>query len=404
MVSSRSRSSLGVALAFIAVVAFVAFAWWTWGPTRGDDPPAAPVIPPKCIVLITIDTLRADVLGAYGATRVKTPEIDRLAAESTLFERAYAPTPWTKPSIATLLTGLAPAVHGLTAGFRSNERLPPTVNLLAERMHAAGYETGALGYNVHVAVTDDFRRGFRDFLVLPHEYRPFPKELTDGVRMGDPTDAIAGLADRWMELRGDRPFFLWTHFYDPHVPYQPPEQFWTESQRAWPDPKLDYVPDGKPADGPQWQPAEDLRRQLRDLYESEVQYVDHAVGRIVRSLKRLGLYDDTLIVFTSDHGEEFWDHGGFEHGHALYDELLRVPLIVRAPRTAPRRVAERVAIDSLFATVLDACGTPEPRDDAIGPSLWRTVIDGATPPVRAALHAGFTLYWEPQRAVRFGRY
>ena len=121
-------------------------------------------------------------------------------------------------------------------------------------------------------------------------------------------------------------------------------------------------------------------------------------------MKRLGLYDDALIVLTSDHGEEFWEHGSFEHGHTLYDELLQVPLIVRTPQARSRRVSEPVGIDSVFATLLDACSAPGPRDDAIAPSLWPSVVDATAPPTSAPMFAAFTLYWEQLRSVRFDRY
>ena len=271
----RCGSSRAVLLVLCTVVLFGALAWKLIGP-RG--PAEVETARPRCVVLITIDTLRADTLGAYGAIRVETPAIDRLAEGSTVFERAYAPTPWTKPSIATLLTGLSPSVHGLTAGFHDNDPLPPTVTLLAERMREAGYETGALGFNPYCATTADFRRGFRDFFVLPHDDRTLPTELTQGVRQADPTDAIAGLADRWMEQQQDRPFFLWLHFFDPHVPYRPPKEFWTASHRANPKPREVFHMTGEARPGPWYQPPDEERHQLRGLYESEVQYVDSGWG------------------------------------------------------------------------------------------------------------------------------
>ncbi len=395
----RARSTRVLAVVGLVLIACGVGAWLL------IRPPAASKPAPGCVILITIDTLRADRLGCYGARRVRTPSLDRLAAESTLFERAYSPSPWTKPAVTSMLTGLDPAVHGIVSGGQDDPPLPGSVELLAERMHDAGYRTGAFGYNPYVAMVEDLRRGFRDYFIMPRLDAEIPLDLYEGIDPRDTTAAISGITERWLAQRGDERFFCWMHFYDPHLPYDPPKDYWTDDHRSQPDPAASRGPTEEMHSQPFYRPDDNERRQLRGLYDSEIQYVDDAVGRVIATLKRLGRYEDALIIVSSDHGEEFWEHGGFEHGHTAYDELLHVPLFVRTPHAASRRVATAVDTPSIYATIADACGL-EPAEHAFAtaPSLWPSIVEGVDPAPRDAIFAGFTLYWEPQRTVRFGRY
>jgi len=299
------------------------------------------------IVLITLDTLRADHLGCYGNEKVQTPNIDRLAAEGVLFEKAFASVSTTLPSHSTILTGLYPHQHGV----RDNGvyYLPEEQVTLGELLSDEGYATGAF---VSAFVLDrrfGIDQGFDTFddemenpLIAAEEesaeslpkYSKWWKE-----RWAKPYQRIGGsTVDRaieWIGAQGgDEPLFCWVHLFDPHMPYTPPK------------PWLDKLPEGYdgPMDGTMATVMEeseklggairneDLARMI-ELYGGEVAYTDHAVGRLLDALDAKGLRGRTLVILTADHGEGFGEHLGlcFEHSKSPYDEVLRVPLIVAAP-------------------------------------------------------------------------
>ena len=281
--------------------------------------------PPKTVVLVIIDTLRADHVGAYGYERDTTPNLDQLAAEGEHYTRAFAQSSWTLPAVSTLLTGQPPHVHGAGRTDAGVAPIQASVRTLAERLSAAGLTTGAFVNVVWLNPSSGAARGFDSY----------DFETTDGTnrRMRDAattTDA----AIRWIEKHKAEPFFLAVHYFDAHLTYDPPAPYGSM-----------FVPeDGAPLPSTFGSAQEifDVRSGARTLdeaeratligrYDGEIRYVDDQIARLRRKLASVGRWDDALIVVVADHGEEFWDHGGFEHGHSHYDEIIRVPLIVRHP-------------------------------------------------------------------------
>jgi choline-sulfatase len=277
-------------------------------------------------LLVTIDTLRADRVGAYGSDHGATPNLDALAAAGVRAEKAIAPTPLTLPSHATLLTGLYPPHHGV----RHNGifRLEDEAVTLAERFRDGGWSTGAVVGAVVLARRYGLDQGFGEY---DDQF-----EASQASATGYPersADEVTRAALAWVG-RQDRPFFLWVHYYDPHADYRAPEPF------ASAFPQLPY--------------------------EGEVAYVDAALGRLITGLAEAGRLDETVVAVTSDHGESLGEHGERTHSYGLYDATLSVPLVLRGPGLPPgRTVPGVVSIAAVAPTVLELAGLPElPRTDA----------------------------------------
>jgi len=358
------------------------------------------------VILLTVDTLRADRVLGTGTARVPTPAIDALAADSLVFSAARSAAPWTKPSLATLLTGVSPLVHGMT---NRRAQLPVELETLAERLRAAGYRTAGIGLNAHLERAFRFDQGFDDYA--------FPARHAHGVSLGakllerlapgrypevfPSTTAIADVALDWLDTQGDQPFFLWVHVLDPHWPYEPPAEWLADparEPRRWGEPSMvTNVQAGNT------KPGAEERARVEELYAGEIRYVDSELARILGALKQRGLYERSLVAFASDHGEEFWEHGRYEHGHTLYDEVLRVPLFLKPPGERPgRTVAADVSTEALVPTVLELLGVAhEPADftaRSLVPFLRAPESDAQEP-----LFAAGTYYFGDKRAVLFER-
>ena len=314
------------------------------------------------VIVISADTLRADRLSCYRRERaVATPGIDALADDGILFERSTSAAPWTLPSLASIMTGLSPSVHSVVD---VDSRLPDSVTTLAESMQRAGYHTGAIVLNDLLHPKSNLVQGFDDynFLTFPSYGRSIGRRALETVfPMHFPvpawptTDDVTARTLRWIEENRDRDFFLWVHYYDPHAPFTPPARYLPDAN---PPPRLGprFVSQRAVLSGIEI-PSRSERAWIEVLYSAEVKYLDDNVARLLEGLKVRGLYDRALVVFTSDHGEEFWEHGAQGHGHTLYQELLSVPLIVKLPGSSIRgRVAMRVSTESLMPTILDLCG------------------------------------------------
>jgi len=313
------------------------------------------------VIFVLVDTLRADYLGAYGFDGPVSPNLDRLAGEAVLFERAFAQAPWTKPSIASLFTSLAPETHrvlthdgkfGATAGDDgSTGALPAEATTLAESFAAAGYATAAFVANPWMLREHGFAQGF---------------EVWDqGQPMGLPRRAVGLLAAarQWLAARDPaKPFFLYLHLMDVHGPYEAPEEDWLavrDSAGLGPDRVLTLEEQGQlrpyllRAPWAQQEGADRLRT-WRGRYAAGVHAMDRQLGRFLSGLETSGVLDDAIVVVTSDHGEELADNGGWDHGHRLYDHQLRVPLLIRLPGGAGggHRVHEVVSLIDLMPTLL----------------------------------------------------
>jgi arylsulfatase A-like enzyme/Flp pilus assembly protein TadD len=291
-------------------------------PQRGE---AAPVPKPNVIV-ITVDTLRADHVGAYGYARARTPNIDALAASGVRFEKAYTPVPITLPSHACLMTGTYPMRNGMH-DFSGN-RLDPAMPTLASVLKAQGYATGA----VLGAAVLDRRFGLHQGFDFYYDHFDFNRMLETNLdAMERPGNLVMDQALAWLRKNSARRLFLWVHLYDPHHPYSPPPPY-----------------DAQFKDNP---------------YDGEIAFADAQIGRLLRYLKLGGLLSNTLIVFASDHGEGLGEHAEKTHGFFIYNSTLHVPLVMKLPASAAvarKQVADAVSLVDVMPTVLDALRIPPP--------------------------------------------
>lgn len=348
--------------------------------------------PAKNVVVLVIDTLRADKLRPFNAkTRVKTPVIDRFALEGVVFELAQSPENWTKPAVASILTGLHPQTHQQKTG---DAALPGSAELLSEHLKRQGFATGSFIANGYVSDRFGFDQGWDDY--------------TNYIREGKSTEAgdVFEEAGSWIEAHKDGRFFAYIQTIDPHVPYDPPAEY----LRMY-DP-VEYVGQIKPrmtgellekAKRTPPQVVFDSRdkQRLEALYDGEISKHDHFFGLFLERLAKLGLAEDTLVVVTADHGEEFDDHGSWGHGHSVYQELLHVPLMFRLPNRLPAgtRVADAVSTLDVSATVTDLLGVPGMAHDE-GHTLAGLMLGEA--PARPTV--AFSDFQDDRRVITTGRW
>jgi len=309
--------------------------------------------PSRNIVVITLDTTRADRLGSYGNRDGLTPNADAVAAEANVFEHCVAPMGTTSPSHATLFTGLNPTEHAV----RSNrDRLPDSIPTLAAELQKAGYTTGAFVSLRSMIQTAGLDRGFDH--VDRFEPKPGGKRgLTSLVREGAATLASAQSWFESVKQEGRQPFFAWLHYYEPHSPYVP-SPYSREMLK-------DYR--GKFADGVgvmvfgngRWMDSEQETRALGVLYDGRVQVADQLVGELLEGLRELYLLDDAIVVITADHGQALGDHGLPGHGRGMWQSILEVPCLIWDGRDRrPYRISERVGLIDLTPTLLELAGLP----------------------------------------------
>ncbi len=320
------------------------------------------------VLLVVVDTLRADHLGAYGYGRPTSPHLDALARRGTLFEKAWSAAPWTLPSVMSIITSRYPSSHRVE---NDGLKLAASIPTLAETMRGAGYATGAFVSHVYVGRQFGFDRGFdtfEDFGVSAPGYRP-------ETRMEPTADRVTTAASEWVRAQGNRPFFLMVHYFDPHWPYDPPEAYRSMFPSAYAGP-LDagYDAISRFKDPLVEMPA-DYRRFLIDRYDGEIRFTDDQIGALIEAVEAAGRGSRTWVIVTGDHGEEFKDHGSIGHGRQLYEEVIRVPLIIAGPPGgerpgAPARpVATPVSGIDLFPTVLDLAGIAKAPAGLSGTSL-----------------------------------
>jgi len=357
------------------------------------------------ILLLSIDTLRADAVSALRPSAPPTASLDALASDSVVFTRAYSPAPWTLPTFSSLMTGVTPLVHGVR---KFEDRIPAQLTTLAEKMHEAGYRTAAFGDQLFLHPQHGIARGFDSYDLSPRDdlggslgSRMLGWAFPARFRRQLDTTQITDLTLAWLRAHASEDFFLWLHYFKPHGPYEPLPRY---RPKEPPPAGMDYKfsADNAIRSGALVITAEQ-RPWVRRLYESELHYVDDNVGRILAELKRLGIYDQMLIVFVSDHGEEFWDHDARAHGHTFYDELLRVPLFVKLPGGAAHdRRGELVCSGSVFPTLLDLAGIPFERPSlsyvSLAPLLGRTGDAYVETPILGSV----PLYFEDRESVVFG--
>jgi arylsulfatase A-like enzyme len=314
-------------------------------------------VPARSALIVTIDTLRADHVGALGGP-VATPVLDGLAREGALLLQATTPMPSTGPAHASLFSGLHPWRHGAL----DNAVAPaPDMPHLAVEARAAGLRTGAFVSSFILDRRFGFDRGFETWWFEPSEPYTWRGRLHPGFWTRGEHTVDAAL--RWLGERGRERFLLWVHLFDPHSPYQAPPGY-----ALPPDAPVDLrnksVPAGVRNRG-------ELASAIR-AYRAEVRYVDAQVGRLAAALRDAGRGDDTLLVVTADHGEALGDHGVLEHGFTVYDELVRVPLIVRGPGIAPgRRLDGPAQLEDLAPTLRAWLGLAPAKDlDGVDLGPW----------------------------------
>lgn len=286
------------------------------------------------VVIVSIDTLRRDHMSVYGYPRQTTPGLEALASESVVFEDAVSPSSWTLPAHASLFTSTYPSVHG---AVNLNVGLSSSWPNLAAILQEAGFVTQGIVTHVYLSREYGFDRGFDRFQYLP-ETR---------------AEVVTDRAIQFLTAMGDRDFFLFVHYYDPHWHYDPPPPYDSAFDPAYEGDASGVWWDFKELDRDTIEPR-DLHH-IKALYDGEILYTDRNVERLVREMKRLGIFDKTLVVVTSDHGEEFLEHGSWEHQKTLYEEQLRVPLIVKFPdgEGGGTRVSEQVTLLDVAPTVAD---------------------------------------------------
>jgi len=290
------------------------------------------------VLLFLCDTLRADHLGCYGYTRPTSPRIDEFASGALLFENALSSSPWTKPSMGNLFTSLYPHQH---LAFYWEDNLQNECLTPAEIFRNFNYSTFAIQTNVLVTQYYNFHQGFQRFDEIIYEK----------------ADKVTEKFNSWVRKKRSKPFFAYLHFMDVHLPYEAPMEF----NRIFEPEPIDSVLNDIPG-------AYEVRilnevglspqdkQHFINMYDAEIRYFDHYFGQIIDNLKKLGIFEDTIIVLTADHGEEFWDHNGCEHGHTLYNELIHVPLIIKySSKLQSKRIKTYVKLQDLTPTLLNMC-------------------------------------------------
>jgi len=353
--------------------------------------PAPRVEPARNVIVLLIDTLRADKLKPYNQrSRVRTPILDHVAEEGALFERAQAAENWTKPSCASILTGLSPLTHHANS---DSARLPAGVTMLSEQLGSNGFRTAMFSANGYVSDRFGFDQGW-------DHYTNYIRENRSTVAAN-----VFREAGDWIEHNKSQRFFTYIQTIDPHVPYDPPDEYLNMYYQG------DYsgqVRNRMTADllekakrsPPQVTFSPDDVRRLQALHDGEISYHDHELGAFIERLKSLGVWDNTLLVVVSDHGEEFNDHGSWGHGHSVYQELLHVPLIMRYPTSiSAQRVSGVVSSMSIPATVTALTGVDDlPADEGV--SLLPQ-MQGQTP---VGPQVAFSFFQDERRVAATSRY
>lgn len=365
-----------------------------------DQTKIQPQGPPPNVIIVLVDALRADQLGAYGSRLGTSPFFDSRCKQGVLFKRAYAQASHTKISVASLFTGLIPPSNGVrkaasveeifaSEGLVSSDVLAPDLTTMAEAFFRRGYATAAVITNPHLLATMGFDQGFRDYIYLPGDARA---KLTNQTALD------------WLSRRAQQPFFLYVHYMDVHGPYhpQPPyDEMFTMGLS-----KMEALWQNGPAAGPV---TEAQVLYSRGLYDGQIRYWDDQFKIFYQELEDRGLLHNTILVIIADHGEEFYEHGGFGHGFTVYDEMLHVPLLILWPGVIKEGVVREddARLIDLFPTLegmadLEHKGLPLQGRDLFAKGFpgktWRDLLKKPEPqpPVYAETFQG-----QAPRCLRF---
>jgi len=324
------------------------------------------------IIIYLVDTLRKDHLGVYGYSRPVSPALDAFSQHAVIFDRAFTQSPWTRASVASIMTGQEPQVHGVNG---RDDKVPDRALMLAEVLEKGGYETAAFITNGNVKQIFGFGQGFETFTQCRgQDYR---------------SDRLNAKIFEYLDQRDDsRPLFIYAHAMDPHAPYVPPDRIRNKMARDVRKEAMDFCSSmdglhmlnrkrkrllkrGKTLDP-------ELTREVLELYDGEILSNDEGFGAFVKALKAHHLFENSIIVFVADHGEAFWDHGIWSHGNSLDAELTDCPLVIKGVgEQQGRRSLQLTQHIDLFSTALDYAGIPIPKG-VQGHSL-RHILDGGAP-------------------------
>ncbi len=327
------------------------------------------------IVFITVDTTRADRMGFLGSKHGVTPNLDGLARQGVVFEKAYSQAPLTPVSHATIFTGTYPQFHTVTD---FGHPLPSLLPFVPEILHRSGYHTAAFIGSIILDpkgnMAPGFDRGFDYFDAGFHPKRNLEESRYDNVerRAGE----VVGHAIAWLNKNRQSPFFIWIHLYDPHAPYDPPPPY---------------------------------DKRFSDPYDGEIAYADASLGKLFQYLRQRGLYDRALVLMMSDHGESLGAHGEAMHGIFLYDETIRVPMVFKLPGAllAGRRVASRVRLVDVAPSLLSMLSLPLPptfQGESLVPLMKSTKTAADLPAYSETNYPHRAFGWSALRAMRTGKY
>ena len=322
---------------------------------------------PVGVVIITLDTVRADRLSVYGAMDAPVPHLERLAQEGIVFDQATSVAPLTLPAHCSLLTGLFPPSHGVRDN--ADPALAADRTTLAEILHGQGFRTGAFVGSVVLGRDRGLAQGFDHYSEVGFDDVPTP--AVAGPARQRRADAVVDDAIAWLAGVEDSRFFLWTHLYDPHRPYDPPEPY---------------------------------RSRHPDPYIGEIAFADAQIGRLIGALEQRRLLDRTLVFVVGDHGESLGEHGERDHGIFVYQSVLHVPLIIRVPRLTPHRIHDVVRQVDIVPTVLDLLHLPPASMDGV--SLVPLLTTDSHMELETYAESMYPLRfgWSPLRTVRDGRF
>ncbi len=338
------------------------------------------------VIVVVLDTLRADHLSQYGYALNTSPGLAEFASVATRYTRAFAPSPWTVPSTGTILTGQHPLRHGLR---HPGDVLPDEIDTLPEMVRRAGWQTAAYSYNVSVSPRHALDQGFDSFtrntgrvLAYPHARR------------------MTKAASAWLAEHADKPSFLYVQPMNCHGPYKVPDPRRATLLQRQPSTRFKYygglmksiVRDGEVE--ARARVGGEYLQSLQEQYDTAIRYTTDEIGVLFDELRSRGRFDSAMIVLTADHGEELFEHGGFSHGYSLHAEVLHVPLFVKFPgQGAPQVVTQPVSLLDVTPTVLTALGLPVPPLDG------EALVPAAAPTSNRALL--FDINW-PRRIVGRG--
>ena len=317
------------------------------------------------VVLISIDTLRANHLGCYGYKRNTSPNIDAFAKEGVLFENTFAPTSWTLPSHLSMLTSLNTVHHGV---YYNIQKLSSSIPTLADILRIRGYSTGAFTGGGYVSHVFGFSKGF-DFYQEQKGGRFAPLRDNEARILYD-------ICSKWIKENKEKKFFLFLHTFQTHSPYSSPSpwgEMFLDKNAKWGRIAIkNFINTHK-----NYRFSKKEIENIIALYDGEIRYTDEVfIMPLLKLLKDLGIYDKTMIILTSDHGEEFHDHGGWEHGRTLYNELIKVPLIIKFPYSKYRgtKISSIARIIDIVPTILEEIGINYSKYKFDGESLIKLIV------------------------------